>query len=326
MNYLLCGSESYLIKKKLNEIIQETVHNELEMSVVTYDASAPDFNMSVMIEDASTIPFFTEKKVLVVKNCSFLSASGNLSESDAKLLEKLLSSVNDTTVLVFILENEKLDARKKIVKFMRKVCREFKFDALESNDFSRVLKNKVKSCGIEISHDAFEELERRLAGSLSQMENELEKLSLLNRPVAIEDIQMLVTRVLEDKAFDLVNAVISGNMKEIFRIWKDLQVSKTDPILLNSLIGRQFHLILQVQILSKSGKSEATMAQILGAHPYSIKLAHQNAKKISTSLLKELIQDCADLDQKFKSGTIDRQLGFEHFLIHTAGRIKPCKH
>ena len=47
---------------------------------------------------------------------------------------------------------------------------------------------------------------------------------------------------------------------------------------------------------------------------------------ISESLLKELISECASLDQKFKSGLVDRTLGFEHFLIRTAGRINACRH
>ncbi len=326
MNVLLCGSESYLIKKKLNEIIRDTVQQQDEMSVVTYDASSPDFVMSVLIEDASTIPLFTEKKVIVVKNCLFLSASGSISEHDAKMLEKALSVSNETAVLVLILENEKLDARKKIVKAVRKYCREYKFDSLDDMEFSKVLKSKLKSLGIQMEKDAFDELEKRLGGSLARMENELEKLSFMNRCCTKQDIELLISRPLEDTAFDLVNAVISGNMKQIFRIWKDLQVSKTDPILLNTLIGRQFHLIFQVQMLSKTGKSETAMAQILGAHPYSIKLAHQNSRKISENLLKDLIKDCAELDQKFKSGTIDRHLGFEHFLIHAAGRLKTCRH
>lgn len=325
MNYLLSGTESYLIRKKLNEIIKETVHDETEMSVVTYDASAPDFLMSMMLEDASTIPFFTERKVIVVKNCAFLSASGSISDSDAKLLESALSIPNETTILVFMLEKDKLDARKKIVKTLRKLCREFKFDALESSEFKSVLKSKLRSCHIEIDKDAMDEFEARLAGSLLKMESELAKLSLLEKRISKEDIELLISRPLEDKAFDLVNAVISGKMKEVFRIYRDLQVAKTDPILLNTLIGRQFHLILQVKLLSKSGKAESTMAQILGAHPYSIKLAHQSSRMISAEILKEIINDCAELDQKFKSGTIDRHLGFEHFLIHTVGRMKPCK-
>lgn len=326
MNYLLCGTESFLIRKKLNEIINESVHGDAEMSVITYDASAPDFMMSALIEDASTIPFFTDTKVIVVKNCLFLSASGSLSDADAKLLESVLTVPNETAVLVFVLEKDKLDARKKIVKLVRKHCREFKFDELDSSEFIHVLKSKLKAYRIEMESEAIKELENRLAGSLSLMESELAKLSLMDRKVTKEDIELLVSRPLEDKAFDLVNAVLAGKMKEVFRIWKDLQVAKTDPILLNTLIGRQFHLILQVKLLAASGKAESTMAQILGAHPYSIKLAHQSSRLISSDLLKELIDDCAELDQKFKSGTVDRHLGFEHFLIHTVGRMKPCRH
>ena len=92
MNYLLSGTESYLMKKRLNEIIKEWVKDDPEMSLVTYDASMNDFMMSTLIEDASTIPFFTEHKVIVVKNCQFLSTTGSISEADTKILEKYLAN------------------------------------------------------------------------------------------------------------------------------------------------------------------------------------------------------------------------------------------
>lgn len=325
MNYLLSGSESYLIKKKINDIIKEWTKDP-EMSVVNYDASSPHFSMSLLIEDASTIPFFTDVKILIVKNCAFLSASGSLNDSDTKMLEKYLTQPFESTVLIFVLEKDKLDARKKIVKTIKKQCREYKCETLDEMEFSSVLKQQLKARGISMDKDAFAELEVRLSNSLSLMESELSKLSLCERHLCKEDIELLVARPLEEKAFDLVNAVIAGKMKQVFRIWKDLQVSKTDPILLTTLIGRQFHLIYQVKLLSNTGKSEQSMAQILSVHPYAVKIAHQNAKMIRTDVLQKLISDCAELDQKFKSGLVDKTLGFEHFLIHTAGRMNACRH
>ena len=325
MNYLLIGNESYLIKKKMNEIIKEWAKDDLELSVVTYDASSSLFSISMLVEDASTIPFFTQNKILVVKNCTFLSTSGSLNEQDIKSLENYLNHPCETSVLIFVLENEKLDARKKIVKTIKKACREYKLDALQNDEFSSVLRNSLRQRNIYLDNDALNELETRLAGSLALMETELDRLMLVEKHLSKEDIELLVSRPLEDKAFDLVNAVLHGKMKPVYRMWKDLQVSKTDPILLNTLIGRQFHLIYQVKLLSKTGKSEQIMAQILWVHPYSVKLSHQNSRSISTKLLQQLIQDCAELDQKFKSGQIDRTLGFEHFLIHTAGRMNTCR-
>ena len=173
--------------------------------------------------------------MIVVKNCQFLSSTGSISETDTKILEKYLAHPNESTVLVFMLEKDKLDARKKIVKTLKKVCREFKCDTLQSEEFSSVLRQHIKSRKIEMDKEAFAELETRLAGSLAQMESELEKLALCERKLTKEDIELLVSRPLEDKAFDLVNAVIAGKMKSVFRIWKDLQVDTVEHLYLHTL-------------------------------------------------------------------------------------------
>ena len=56
MNYVLYGEEHYLLEESLKRIVREHVSKEDELNTVTYDASRTD--VSVVLDDARTIPFF----------------------------------------------------------------------------------------------------------------------------------------------------------------------------------------------------------------------------------------------------------------------------
>ena len=60
MNYVLYGEEHYLLEESLKRIVREHVSKEDELNTVTYDASRTD--VSVVLDDARTIPFFVKEK------------------------------------------------------------------------------------------------------------------------------------------------------------------------------------------------------------------------------------------------------------------------
>ena len=67
--YLLYGSDSFIIKSKTNQII--TKANVDEFNVTVYDAE--EQNIEEAVNDATTIPFMSDKKIIVVKNTHFLA-------------------------------------------------------------------------------------------------------------------------------------------------------------------------------------------------------------------------------------------------------------
>ena len=65
MNYLLYGSETYRLKKKLDELLKANDPENTGMNTVVYEAGNADFQLRAVLEDAWTIPFFAEKKTVV---------------------------------------------------------------------------------------------------------------------------------------------------------------------------------------------------------------------------------------------------------------------
>lgn len=321
MNYILLGNESYFLKKKKKEIINEWIGEFDEMCVEEIDASTKHFNVQQIIDEASTMPFFSEYKILIISNPLFLGSQVSIDEKDAQLLTNYVSKSNPSTILIFYLEDIKVDSRKKVVKELRKNCREFECNKLNEGEFYSFVSAELKNKKISITKDATSELCARLDNSIELFFHELEKLELYSDNITINQIELLVSRPLESKAYEIVNAVVSGDHKKATQCWYDFETTKIDPNMLLTLIGKQFEMMYQVYVLDKKGYSEQSIARELNMHPYPVKLAKQSLRKTSLSSLKLLIDECAKLDQDFKMGKVDRKIGFEVFLLKTTGRM-----
>lgn len=314
MNYCLYGTEGLLLKQKLDEIKKEWLKEDC-FNLNIYDYSKNDFNLAKIIEDCWTIPFLADYKMIVIRNASFLSTTSNLNESDQNLLIDYLKKSCPSTVLVFVGEFEKMDSRKKLVKEINKSAKILLCNPLDEAQFKAYVKDCLKKHSLKLSQEALDELLSRLKPNMLVFQNVLEQLDLYPDEIDKEAIKALVKRPLEENVFDLTDALVKQNLKRCLHIWRDLQVVNTDPIGLLGLITTQFRLLYQVKVLTLQGNSESSIASSLKVHPYRVKLAKEASARISLERLAELVKACAVLDQQFKSGTIDRYIGFENFLI-----------
>ena len=92
-----------------------------------------------------------------------------------------------------------------------------------------------------------------------------------------------------------------------------------EPIFMISVLASQFRFYYQVKTLLVSGLNENDITQELKAHPYRVKLSVKAVGAVSCDQLLKVLAMLADTDQKIKSGLLDKQLGFELFLIHCKG-------
>ena len=318
MNYLLYGSETYRLKKKLDELLKANDPENTGMNTVVYEAGNADFQLRAVLEDAWTIPFFAEKKTVVVRNPVFLTTSGSLNEKDGKALEEYLNHSCPSTDLIFCGEFENLDQRKKLVKLAVKTCRVFTMKRLDEREFRSYVNQQLSAHPLILSREAMDELMQRLPLDLDSFHQERIKLTLFGTKISRDDVVHLVSRPLDEDVFHLVNAVITHDLKQAMHLWHDLDSLNKDPIYLVALLASQFRLRAQVRMLSDRRMSESMIAQQLKVHPFRVKKAHEAVARLNSERLLEILNDLAELDQRFKSGTLDRRLGFEMFLIKAA--------
>ena len=154
-----------------------------------------------------------------------------------------------------------------------------------------------------------------LAHALAVIENEVEKLSLYGDEIHAEEAEALSVRTLDDRVFDLCGALCAHDLKKAFRLWKDLDAGQLDPIYLSATLAAQFRFLYQVSVLMGCGLSKGAIAEQLHAHPYRVQMTMAQCRALSSDQLLGILKRLADLDQRIKSGRVDKKLGFELFLL-----------
>lgn len=313
MNYIIYGEEAYQVHKTIERIMKKEIGGRDDMNTAVYQVQHTD--LDTILADAMTIPFFGEKKCVLVENADFLSTTPTTNVDLAKLETYLLHPM-DTTVLILSGSFAKLDLRKKNVKRMRDLCETIVCNKLDRKSMPAYIQEQVRKRGLSLSANGLDCLMKRLPCDIGIIQNELDKLALYGSEVEETMVKQLISRSLEEDVFALVNAVVDKNMRRCFSIWEDLQILNKDPIYLIALISSQFHLLYQVKCAQLQGLSQPDeIAAQYSFHPYRVKLAMGMVHRFSMDALLKILAQLAQLDQSIKAGRVDKKLGFELFLL-----------
>ncbi len=312
--YVFFGEEKVLIEEEVKTSITSTFNKQSEENIATYDLEKE--SLKELIEDACTLSLFGEKKLIICKNSFFLSSSKETDEAAIVELNKYLKNQNENTIIIFLLDGDKLDARKKIVKEFKKYANLKEFKKMNVYALEEYVKKSIYAKKYKITNEAVSLLVSRSDYNLGIIKNEIDKITIYkgnDQHIDIKDIIELVPPSLNDNIFDLVNAVVDRDIKKILELYNQLLLKNEEPIKIIVTLANQFRLIYQTKRLKKLGFTENQIVSKLDIHPYRIKLASQI--NLSEKFLIEYIEKLADLDIGIKTGKINKETGLELFFL-----------
>ncbi len=320
--YVVLGTESYLAsvaRKTLTDSLLTA--EELELNFGAYDME--EVTIGTALEDAESIPFFGDRRVVFVDRPIFLTGEKIKSklEHDLKWLESYLSHPSESTTLVFFAPYEKLDERKKITKLLKKTATVIEVNALVEKDMRKYVKDTIENEGYRYSPEAFELFIQLTDARLSVAMGELPKLFLYaqdTKYITKEAVQELVAKSLEQNIFALNEYVLKKDVGQALNLYQDLLLQKEDPIKINAIMTSQFRLLIQVKILEKKGYQQGDIAKQIKTHPYRVKLAIQQMRKIKEASLIEAYNGLIDAEYRLKTGQGDKEMQFELFVLQYA--------
>lgn len=319
MNTLIYGNESFLLEQALHKRLKSLVNVQDTMNTVFYDASSTSFSILQVIEEAQTLPFFSEHKVLVIQNCTFLTRGVNLKENEISELLQHLARPIETCTIIFMHDNDNLDTQKKITKKIIELCEVDHVKKLETNEFRQFLMSLLKEKGIKMNLEAFEEFLKRMDNNMSVSYHETEKLALYGNQITLEDVEALISRPLDNEAFHLVNALMDKNLKQALHIYNDMMILNMEPLSFSGLIASQLRLLYQVASLDREGYHRQEMINKLSpannVNVYRLNKMLTLARQTSPERILGILNYLSNYDHRSKIGLVDKKFGFELFLI-----------
>lgn len=310
---LIYGEERFLMEQKLASLKKEYNCNDENMNISVFRGD--EDRMKDVYEDLITPPFFTDNKMVILKNPVFLTTKKvKKDDEQLKYFEKCLTD-NQETIFVIYYNGDDFDKRKKVVKQLLASAEVFKYDKVNHYRLSDSTRKAVKRRDATIDDDALELLLKRVDDSLEKVANEVEKLCLYNKHITYDIVDTLVSKPLDENVFDLTSAILQKNRQKMFMIYHDLMILNEEPVKLIVLIANQMRLIYQVKLLDRKGYNDKEIGKILSINPYRLKYLRQEGQDYDLNELLECIDRLSKLDVEIKTGKIDKKVGLELFMV-----------
>ena len=234
-------------------------------------------------------------------------------DHDTNLLLEYFSNLNPDTTIIFLVDTEKLDERKKITKKIKEIGKVIEINP--KRDIKPIVRNMFDD--IKIPEEVLDLLISRVGNNLYMIENEVAKLKLIaDSVITVKDVINVTSKNSEPDIFLFIESIVNKNIKKSYQIYNDLMVSNEEPIKIIVMLANQFRLIYQAKLLVKRGYDLNYIASALDIHPYRVKLALESGKNYDEVILLNYIKELADIDYKIKIGEIDKTLAFELFILN----------
>ena len=307
--YLIYGNDYGLIKREIDKITNGII------DVVKYDLSAS--NVSEVIEEASCMSLFGDKKVVIGENALFLTGTNTSVNHDIDYLTSYVNAESHDNIVILTVVQDKLDERKKIVKLLKKNVTVIHKETIDEKDLPKFVIKEFLNNGYKIDYKTASYFVDYVGKNVDILLSEINKMIIYkdtDKEIFIEDILNISSKGFNDNVFDLSDAIMKKDFKKIFSCYNDLMILKEEPIKIIALLASQFTLVYQSKLLSKEGFMSKDIASTLKVHPYRVKLALET--NYPDFELKDILKKLHNLDYEIKTGKVDKIVGLENFLLH----------
>ncbi|WZY00948.1 DNA polymerase III subunit delta [Bacillus sp. FSL W7-1360] len=326
--YLLHGTETFLVEQFL-QAVREVLFQDEDSSMNEVSLRLADMPLHEVIEEARTLPFFAEKKLVIVHDFYIVTSQKVTTpfEHDVSVFEAYMSSPTPGVTLVLIAPYEKLDDRKKITKCLKKGAALENVNPLSEQGVHAWIQQQLQTQDMEIEAEAISQLFRRVGTNLTLLDQELKKCALYvceSGTITSGTVAELVAETVEQSVFTLVEHVVNGRTGEAVALYAQLLKQKEEPLVILTLLARQFRIFFQVKIRLSQGYTQKDIASQLKLHPYVVKLAIPHAKSMSREVGAKALTLIADTDYAIKTGKQEKRIAVEWVLLQL-GEVQAVK-
>lgn len=316
--YFFYGENTYLINEAIEEISTCLFPSRSPgLDSHYYDAQIHD--PSEIIQSARTVPFFSKKKLVVIKGVHYFK------NTQWERFQSYFSNPLKHCCLVLIGENRSL-----IGKVLKKIERNGVVVSFANPRREKEIKEFISS-GLKrhekkITPDALNYLVENMAGDAQMISNELEKISLYcgNKEIIdIEDLGEVLSDGQNTSIFNLVEEIGHGNINGSLVILNALLDEGVYPLVIFKMIARQFRLISKAKGGMEKGESLSYISQKLELkNDYKlnkVKRIMQQAKGWSVESLGTVFEEIFHSNSMVKaSSQINNKFILENLIFRLA--------
>ena len=305
--YLLYGEEAYLKKQYKDKLTKAMLPEGDTVNYAYYEGKGT--NPAELIDLAETMPFFADRRLIVVENSGFF-------KNATPELADYIKNMPETACFLFV-ESE-VDKRGKMYKSVKDKGRAVEMGRQDEKTLLYWLAGMVKKEGKQIKESTARYLVAKTGTDMENLEKEMEKLfsyTLGQTEITVQDVDEICTTQITNKIFDMVEAVATKQQKRALHYYYDLLALKEPPMRILYLLSRQFKLLMEVKDLSGRGYEKSQIAKTAGLHPFVAGKYIKQCHSFSEEELRSIMEDAANMEEMVKTGRLNDRMSVELFIV-----------
>lgn len=304
--YLLYGAEAYL-RKQYRDRLKEAIIGDDTMNYHYYEGK--DIPVGEVIDQAETLPFFAERRLIVIENSGLFKSGG-------EQLAEYLPTLPPTAYFLFV-ETE-VDKRSKLYKTVSSKGCGVEFGIQEEATLKKWILGMMKKENKKISESALNFLLEKIGTDMENIRKETEKLfcyCMDKEAITEADIEEICTQRIGNHIFDMVSAIADKKQRHALELYYELLAQREPPMRILFLIARQFNLLLQVKELKGKGYQNKAIGKKVGLPGFIAGKYVTQASRFKTREIRDALEACVAAEEAIKTGRMNDNISVEMLII-----------
>ena len=314
--YLVSGDEPLQQMESLDVIrsfLREQEYAERE--ILDVDAQ---FDWHRLMEEAANMSLFASRRIVELR-----LPSAKPGRQGSQVIKEYLSRPPEDTVL--IINAGKVDANAKKSAWYKSVEQNglvVQCWPVPVEKLSIWLKQRFKARDMDADNEVLAYISQHVEGNLLAADQEIEKLFLLLGPgkITYADVAEAVTSQSRYSVFELVDMLLTGNMKRVIKIVSGLKAEGVVPVVINWALTKDIRLLTQA---AQNQSSAELLLKRSGVWQTRMGLFKACLSRHSHRSLQMMLKRCAYIDAVSK-GVVDANVWdeIETLCVRLAGKTR----
>lgn len=316
--YLFYGEELYLLENAVKKI--KKLFGDLILGINYIQIN--ETNINNLISDIETPAFGYDRKLIIIKNAGILKKatksnsklSGEQQKKIASYIKDNIDIINETTILIFIEEDISKCELQKVIEENGIVCN---FERLKPVEIKKRIKNICNMYKVNITEQTLQIFIETCGTDMQNLINEIRKLIEYtgeNGTITEESINKLATKEFDSVIFDLTDNLGKRNIKEALEIFKQLIYNKEPVQKILITLYNHFKKIYLTKLALEYREDALETLKLKPNQTFLVSKYKKQSEYFKLNELRNILFELIELDNKYKEGKIDINIGLEAFL------------
>lgn len=316
--YLFYGQEHYLLENMVKKIKKNFGDLVNGLNYIKIDNSSIDN----LITEIQTPAFGFEKKLIIIKDTDLLKKQGkkknqSISEKVEKVsnyIEENIEQIREYNVILFIEDEIEKNKLYKAIEKNGIICN---FEPEKPQELIKRIKYICNAYSVNIDNPTCAYFIECCGTNLQDLINEIRKLieyAGKNGTIKKEDIDILSIKQLDSVIFDLTDNLGKKNVSKSLEVLKNLIYEKEPIQKILITLYNHFKKLYIVKLCEKYKKDITENLKLKPNQMFLVSKYKKQASYFSEDELYNILFQFSNLDEKFKSGQIDLNIGLETII------------